>query len=309
MMSNIKLLLAPFILYTLLSGGLAYLAIVLIERNFKPTPRTRAFLYIGVLVAPLVTYSGYLLHIWRSCAGSYGEFYNRLCSVSIRYAGILTPLTALALGGYLLYKVLLYFNSPIRNKTKPTNQNQLTRLEQVVQALPGGLGVGVEVWENCYPSAYVRGYRRPQIVVTTGLLSLLDDAELESVISHELAHVASRDNYLNWVFVFKELMFFSPFAQAAYIKFSQAREEAADRVATIESEERSLALASALIKVARRAQELLQLVQFSFVRSYFIGSQGISRRVGLLITNEKKYSSFSPVVPLAVLTALVMLIC
>ena len=155
----------------------------------------------------------------------------------------------------------------------------------------------------------MRGYKSPRIVLTSGLLEILDNEELEGVVAHELAHVKSRDNYLNWVFVFRELTFFSPFTQAAYAVFSQAREEAADITAISGSEERGLALASALIKVAKRAQELIQLTQLSWAHSYFTGAQGVTRRVELLVNGEQEYSSLSPIYPLALLAALVMLIC
>ncbi|KAF0195179.1 MAG: peptidase M56 BlaR1 [Bacillota bacterium] len=309
MFSTIKLLLAPFVLYTLLAGGVAYLLVFAIDRRLRPTPRTRTFLYIGVLVAPLITYAGYLFHIWRSCASSYGEFYHRLCVISIRYSGFLSPLTLFLLGGYLVYRVALHYSSPLRSKGRSTNKAYFERVNQVLQALPGGSQVEVEVGENCYPSAFVRGYKSPRLVVTSGLLDLLDKEELEGVIAHELAHVTSRDNYLNWVFVFRELTFFSPFAQAAFNAFSQAREEAADIMGTIGSAERSLALASALIKVAKRAQELIQLTQLSWAHSYFTGAQGVTRRVELLVSGEQIYSSLSPVYPLAILAALMMLIC
>ncbi|MDP3488437.1 MAG: M56 family metallopeptidase, partial [Bacillota bacterium] len=304
MFNTITLLLAPFVLYTLLAGGMAYLVVLAIDRRLSPTPRTRTFLYIGVLVAPLITYAGYLFHIWRSCAGYYGEFYNRLCAISIRYSGFLSSITLFLLGGYLVYRALLHFGSPIRSKTKSINRADLQRLSQCLQALPGGSHVETEVWENCYPNAYVRGYKSPRIVVTSGLLELLDNEELQGVLAHELAHVRRRDNYLNWVFIFRELTFFSPFAQVAYAGFSQAREEAADIIATSGSDERSLALASALIKVAKRAQELIQLTQLSFTHSYFTGAQGVTRRVELLVSGEQNYSSLSPIFPLAVLVAL-----
>jgi heat shock protein HtpX len=45
------------------------------------------------------------------------------------------------------------------------------------------------------PNAYTMGWTRvtATIVVTTALLDLLDDAELEAVLAHELAHVVNRD--------------------------------------------------------------------------------------------------------------------
>lgn len=309
MFSTIKLLLAPYVLYTLLAGGVSYLLVLAIDRQLKPTPRTRAFLYIGVLVAPMITYAGYLFHIWRSCAGSYGEFYNRLCAVSIRYSGFLSSMTLFLLSGYLAYRALMHYGSPVRSKVKSSNGTHLLRINQIIQGLHGGRNVKAEIWDNCYPSAFVRGYKSPLIVVTSGLLDLLDNEELEGVIAHELAHVTSRDNYLNWVFVFRELTFFSPFAQAAYNAFSQAREEAADIMATSCSEESGLALASALIKVAKRAQDLIQLTRPRFSHSYFTGAQSVHRRVELLVSGEQRYSALSPVYPLAVLAALVMLIC
>ena len=309
MFSTIKLLLAPFVLYTLLAGGVSYLIVIAIDRKFNPTPRARTFMYIGVLVAPLITYAGYLFHIWRTCAGSYAEFYNRLCAISIRYSGFLSYITLFLLGGYLVYRTALHLNSPTRSKAKSTNRAHIGRVSQCLQALSNECNVEVEVWENCYPSAYVRGYKSPRIVLTSGLLEILDNEELEGVVAHELAHVKSRDNYLNWVFVFRELTFFSPFTQAAYAVFSQAREEAADITAISGSEERGLALASALIKVAKRAQELIQLTQLSWAHSYFTGAQGVTRRVELLVNGEQEYSSLSPIYPLALLAALVMLIC
>lgn len=309
MFSTIKLLLAPFVLYTLLAGGVAYLLILAIDRRLNPTPRTRTFLYIGVLVAPLITYAAYLLHIWRSCAGSYAESYNRLCAISIRYSEFLSFLTLFLLGGYLTYRAAVHYNSPMRSKIKSTKQSHHVRVNQVLRALPGGGQLEAEVWNNCYPNAFVHGYKTPRIVITSGLLEILDDEELEGVIAHELAHIISRDNYLNWVFIFRELTFFSPFAQAAYNAFLQAREEAADIVATTGSVGRSLSLAAALIKVAKRAQELVQLTRIRFAHSHFTGGQGVTRRVELLVSGEQKYSSLSPIYPLTLLAALVMLIC
>lgn len=52
----------------------------------------------------------------------------------------------------------------------------------------------VRIVENGTPSCYTVGrFTDATIVVTTGLLSTLDEAELEGVLAHEIAHVANRD--------------------------------------------------------------------------------------------------------------------
>lgn len=53
----------------------------------------------------------------------------------------------------------------------------------------------VRVVGSAAPETYTAGYRRSgmRLVLSTGLLDALDDAELDAVIAHELAHVAGRD--------------------------------------------------------------------------------------------------------------------
>ncbi len=52
--------------------------------------------------------------------------------------------------------------------------------------------------ENSQPNAFATG-RNPEhgaVAVTTGLLQYLDDAEVEGVIAHELAHIKNRDTLI-----------------------------------------------------------------------------------------------------------------
>jgi len=167
----------------------------------------------------------------------------------------------------------------------------------------------VEIRENAYPFAHVSGLKEPKIVLSTGLLDILDDEELLAVLAHEQGHICGRDNYLNLTFLLKELSFFSPFSHASYHSYMQAREESADMAATTGLPERRLALASALVKVAQQAQELVALTRLSFLHSSLTGVQSITRRVEILIGEEAKFSKMSPVLPIAFLLALVLLIC
>lgn len=309
MLSTFELLLAPFLLYSLLASGVSCAVVYIVVRVFNPLPRTRVFLHIGVLVAPILTYAVYLTHMWRSGNADFAVFYTRLCAISAQYASALAPLTLMLLAPYLGYRYLLHVRSPLRAKEKSGNKAYIGRVSKIVQSTSLRNDVHVEVWENCYPSASLRGLRSPVLAITTGLLDLLDEDELRGVISHELAHATARDNYLNWVFLFKEVVFFSPVAHYAYAEFLQAREEAADRLATANFEEQRFALASALVKVVKRAQELLQLAHVNPAHSYFYRTAGVTRRAELLVSGEPRYSTMPAVYPLIALFALVMLIC
>lgn len=305
MSDTVKLLLAPFVLYALLSGGLGFAFATLVERVLRLTARTRAILYAGVLLLPFATYASYLSHMRRGCSAS-SSLSARLCVFSARYADFLAPTTILLLGLYVVYRLYASYSSPLRRWSKPSSEIYRMRVQKL---LPNNL-IDIEIRHSEYPSAFLRGYRSPVLVITTGLVDLLDDQELAGVIAHEVAHLKHHDNYLNWVFLLRELTFFSPFAQYAYSAYLDAREQAADNLAAAGNEEQRLALASALIKVIKRAEQLTAFSRIAVINSALTSQRGITRRVELLVLGgEANYTRLSPVVPLVFILALAMLIC
>src|ERR1700728_3064768 len=83
-------------------------------------------------------------------------------------------------------------------RAQPVTREQLPRAYQVVERLAAKDGIPVPkiyVIPTESPNAFATG-RNPQhasIAVTHGILSLLDDEELEGVLAHELGHVKNRD--------------------------------------------------------------------------------------------------------------------
>jgi heat shock protein HtpX len=83
-------------------------------------------------------------------------------------------------------------------RAQPVTREQLPRAYQVVERLAAKDGIPmpkIYVIPSESPNAFATG-RNPQhasVAVTHGILSLLDDEELEGVLAHELGHVKNRD--------------------------------------------------------------------------------------------------------------------
>jgi heat shock protein HtpX len=83
-------------------------------------------------------------------------------------------------------------------RAKPVTRDELPRVYQVVERLTQKIGIPMPkifVIPSESPNAFATG-RNPNhasVAVTQGILSLLNDEELEGVLAHELGHVRNRD--------------------------------------------------------------------------------------------------------------------
>jgi hypothetical protein len=76
----------------------------------------------------------------------------------------------------------------------------------------------------------------------------LDEAELEAVLAHEVAHTARRDYLVAWLAtVLRDAFFYLPAGRVAYRQIQEEQEPACDDLASGVTR-RPLALASALVK-------------------------------------------------------------
>ena len=82
---------------------------------------------------------------------------------------------------------------------KPADRSQYPRLFHVLETVAIAAGLEqvppVYVIDDAAPNAFAAG-RDPKhayVAVTTGLLNLMDERELEGVLAHELSHVRNRD--------------------------------------------------------------------------------------------------------------------
>lgn len=125
-------------------------------------------------------------------------------------------------------------------------------LEAMVGRLAGRLGTPrprLLVAASDRPVALAAGISRPTLVLSRWMLSQLDRRELDSVVAHELAHIARRDYLVAWMAtVLRDAFWYLPTNWAAHRQLRRDMELAADDLA-VAATARPLALASALAKV------------------------------------------------------------
>ncbi|TGC09162.1 zinc metalloprotease HtpX [Methanolobus halotolerans] len=102
---------------------------------------------------------------------------------------------ALFMGAQYYYSdrlVLWTTNAKVISETEaPGLHETITRL-CIISDLPKPT---IAIVDTSMPNAFAtgRGYKSAVIAVTTGLLDMLDQGELEAVLAHELSHVKNRD--------------------------------------------------------------------------------------------------------------------
>lgn len=125
-------------------------------------------------------------------------------------------------------------------------------LQARVTFLVGVIGLrtapAVEVCADGKPWALVAGIFRPHLVLSSGLVAILDGEELDAVLCHELLHIRSRD--ILWTVlagVMRDLTWYVPATRRLYRQMLVEQEYACDD--KVPGGSRRLALASALARV------------------------------------------------------------
>ncbi|OUM90834.1 MAG: hypothetical protein BAA01_07640 [Bacillus thermozeamaize] len=110
--------------------------------------------------------------------------------------------------------------------------------------------------EDSLPAAFTLGLIRPKIVVTSGLLKVLNEEELEAVLHHEAFHQKHRDPLKMWIVqTLARSMQYLPVIGELVRSYRLLRELMADQF-VIQKMGSSHALGSAILKMVKKRQEM-----------------------------------------------------
>ncbi|MBU7005720.1 M56 family metallopeptidase [Phosphitispora fastidiosa] len=285
----------PFILYVLFGTLAGYLAVLLLLRLplFKDT-RSRAVLFGIPLVVPVAAY------VFRGplrldrCAvygHSIGQIDSWLCFAGNILAVILTPLFFASVIFAAARIILSIYASRSYVKkygyASDADRPQLFAALKIL-CLKAEMKVPrVIVTRDIFARAFTMGFRSPVLVLSEGLLSGLDEDELETVMAHELGHIVRGDSLLNRILLFlKDIMFFVPLANMVFRNYSAEKEKASDDFA-VRLTGKPMAFAQALIKVWKMSRH--SIVDELLPYPSLAGNGGVlEKRVERLLEGEHK---------------------
>jgi len=154
------------------------------------------------------------------------------------------------------------------------------------------------------PLALTMGFIRPKIVLSTGLMNLISDEELEAVISHEMYHKENRDPLKIFLMeLCSSTMWYIPILDWCNQKYKIMKELLADEYA-IEKQQTSVHLGSALLKMLKVSK--YEKMPFSYAS---FADTSVNYRIGFILDPLREIQWNLPVKMLVISLAVFSFIC
>ncbi len=270
----------PILVITILVAVSILLMNLLGIRN----PRYRSMLYLVSLVSPLAVYLWfppsismryYLLMNTMSGMVENAAVVGKIFMPSV--LGFLC-LSGLVMGG--LFLVFVYLRGPEfvlwMLRVTEISWDDNPELHKTVSGMVSRAGIPfpkLGILESIEPNAFTIGYgKRSFVVLTSGLLEVLNQRELEATVAHELGHIKNNDFHLSaLISTLRVICFFNPVVYLLVSAISREREFMADAEGCRLIDDPGV-LENTLVKIN---MSLVQL-RMSHLTRFMIGALGIS---------------------------------
>ena len=218
-------------------------------------------LVLPPLLALWIVAAAFLPELWMpeafSAAHNTPHQLHLLGDLTARVEPTLAYMILLFATGAALFAAWCAWNSYIRvaqlisnlqTNAEPAEPCQLAIVEDAGRRY--GLEVGLVMSD--YPFSFVWGFSRSKLIVSSGLLHTLNEAELTGLLEHEAAHHQRRDNLVKLALSFCSYASLGfPFARRILAWRGFEVEQMCDEIASSRTNE-PLDIASALVKLRRQ---------------------------------------------------------
>lgn len=168
----------------------------------------------------------------------------------------------------------------------------------------------IAITPHLEPVALTCGVRHPTIIISQGMLRQFSQAELEAVLTHELAHVVRRDNLWNWLIaLLRDTLFFFPTSHLAWRQIVIFQEKACDDL-TIRWTGRPLDLARSLVKFCQHSPiRHMVCSEGLFLTNRFLRRESfVERRIERIILSRRREAAIPSSKRIALVIGAIVLI-
>lgn len=128
-------------------------------------------------------------------------------------------------------------------------QSEVEMVDPIIQRFTKKYKIQVSIVDQVEPIVFTFGFRKPQILISTGMLTIVSEEELIAILEHERWHCLQRDPWKGFVAsTIANSFFFLPVIQKLRELYFLEKEILADQFAIQKSSKK--VLVSALIKLA-----------------------------------------------------------
>jgi Zn-dependent protease with chaperone function len=245
-------------------------------------------IYVLWFIVIMTTCIGSCLVLHYQSMTSYMNWVLECCAIQRNQILTLTLITlGILSGSFAMY--FLFLSKKTKRFIAKLNIHKTDYYDSnVIEVFRKKYCVQVQVVDFTLPLAFTHGFIHPQILLSNGLINLLQPRELEAVLEHEYYHCQNRDplKLSIWSSVASVLSFL-PISQKLYGRYMMEKEIEADTFAIDKVGIKSVA--SALYKL------MINGPSSSFATVYFqnYSLQDTNTRIEVLLTGNYKRPSIS----------------
>ncbi|WP_338554460.1 M56 family metallopeptidase [Paenibacillus sp. KS-LC4] len=251
---------------------------------------------IGFTLLQMGMYAAHTLLGWEKAAFNVFELCESLIKrYSLLLLGYMMKLAVFGTFVHLLYVTVKQWLGVRAAKRKMTIL-QHDALSDELNAIYFAGSKAIMVVSHPEPIALTLGFLRPKIILSTGLLNLLDKEELEAVIEHEHFHYRNRDPLMILILqVGATVLWYMPILRWGVEQYKTTRELLADHFA-LQRQVSEHSLGGALLKLVKYSRG--ERSARSFVHASFADHTINYRLIRLLNPESQELSMRCPLLAL-----------
>lgn len=267
-------------------------------------PLQRLRIYLVAFLTPVAAFVLYHTVLLKRCESGltppwFESTFHFLCLVAGEMLKVFVPLLVL-LAGFAAIKAVAAVLIVKRYESKAVYLDSETFrvIDTIVATKSQELGMfppRVIYSQRDHFAAFTTGFIKPVIVINYKMVGLLNESEMEAVISHELIHIKQRDTMKNWLLhLVRDISLLNPLSAQLLKGYLLEKEMICDQQAAELANQKPQVYAETLLKVWRSLIET-QGPRLITVSS-FTGSGGMERRIGSLLKGKQRKGKYSELV-------------